>query len=233
MKEYYITNADKKQIGPIAFERLLDYGLTENSYVWTDGMADWELASKVPELRRLLRGERVEHNNISRGTNMMQPGHHRVYNDGRPRDNGYSRSDYRDRRDDYNRDDEGTTRIGAGGRTKGMVWISLLACLLPWGTLLGTFQLTGDTITFAYLSPFASTPMWTFLTPVLYLTSLFMGVMAVTQSAMTDTLLYIGDERRAKAPRTFSKFFIFLSIIASIGVAVMMVFPIIEEYMPF
>ncbi len=57
MNYYIICNG--RQIGPVSKEELLNYGLTPNSMVWTEGMPNWASAYTVPELRDLLRQRRT------------------------------------------------------------------------------------------------------------------------------------------------------------------------------
>ncbi len=51
---YFILN-NGQQEGPYAPHELLQHGLKSEALVWTEGMADWEPAWKVEELRPLLR----------------------------------------------------------------------------------------------------------------------------------------------------------------------------------
>ena len=52
MKQYYLVKANQ-QLGPFAVEQLLGNGLTPQSLVWCEGMANWAQASQVPELAPL------------------------------------------------------------------------------------------------------------------------------------------------------------------------------------
>lgn len=52
MKYYIVENG--QQAGPFAPNELLLHGLTVNSLVWCEGMANWTSASQVPELMSLL-----------------------------------------------------------------------------------------------------------------------------------------------------------------------------------
>lgn len=57
MNYYIICNG--RQIGPVPKEELLNYGLTPNSMIWTEGMPNWVSAYTVPELMDLLRQPRT------------------------------------------------------------------------------------------------------------------------------------------------------------------------------
>ena len=52
MKQYYLVK-DNQQLGPFPIEQLLGNGLTPQSLVWCEGMANWTQASQVPELAPL------------------------------------------------------------------------------------------------------------------------------------------------------------------------------------
>ena len=51
--EYYIIQNDT-QIGPLSRDQLLQAGLTAQTPVWRQGMADWKPAGELPELANLL-----------------------------------------------------------------------------------------------------------------------------------------------------------------------------------
>ncbi len=55
---YYIAE-NGKPAGPFEPNELLQHGLTVNSLVWCDGMADWAMASQVPELMTMLSGQPI------------------------------------------------------------------------------------------------------------------------------------------------------------------------------
>jgi hypothetical protein len=50
---YYLI-INQKQTGPIADEKLLEAGMTPDTYVWTTGMPDWKKASEVAALQPIL-----------------------------------------------------------------------------------------------------------------------------------------------------------------------------------
>ena len=54
MNEYFYLDAQKKQQGPVAAERLSSLGVTAETLVWTSGMADWQPAGSVEALRPFL-----------------------------------------------------------------------------------------------------------------------------------------------------------------------------------
>lgn len=54
MKQYYIIDNNGKQAGPYPGEQLRNYGITQDTYVWCDGMGqNWNKAGDVAELRPL------------------------------------------------------------------------------------------------------------------------------------------------------------------------------------
>lgn len=53
MKEYYVIIADQQR-GPFTLEQLAELGITPDTEVWTQGMADWQQAGDVAELTPLL-----------------------------------------------------------------------------------------------------------------------------------------------------------------------------------
>lgn len=50
---YYMADGNTRR-GPFPMEQLTVQGLKADSLVWRDGMADWQPADSVPELRALL-----------------------------------------------------------------------------------------------------------------------------------------------------------------------------------
>lgn len=52
MAQYYLA-VNGQQLGPFDVNQLMANGLTQNSYVWTEGMPNWAPASSVPELASL------------------------------------------------------------------------------------------------------------------------------------------------------------------------------------
>lgn len=53
MKQFFIIE-NGQNAGPMPAEQLVQHGLTPNSLVWYDGMANWTPASQVPELAQYL-----------------------------------------------------------------------------------------------------------------------------------------------------------------------------------
>lgn len=52
MAQYYLA-VDGQQVGPLEINQLIPSGMTRNSMVWTNGMANWTQAGNVPELAHL------------------------------------------------------------------------------------------------------------------------------------------------------------------------------------
>lgn len=50
---FYIDRNTNQQYGPLSSEELKRKGITQNTLVWCNGMADWTEAGKVPELSNL------------------------------------------------------------------------------------------------------------------------------------------------------------------------------------
>ena len=61
--KYYIAE-NGQQAGPFEPNELLLHGLTANSLVWCEGMANWTSASQIPELMALLSGQTFNPGNI-------------------------------------------------------------------------------------------------------------------------------------------------------------------------
>lgn len=55
--QYYMINGAGQQMGPFGKEALLTLGLTPDTLVWTQGMADWTPARNVAELNELFNQE--------------------------------------------------------------------------------------------------------------------------------------------------------------------------------
>jgi hypothetical protein len=48
--QYYVAQSDGSQIGPIDENQLLGRGVTANTLLWREGMADWKPAGQITEL---------------------------------------------------------------------------------------------------------------------------------------------------------------------------------------
>lgn len=59
MKEFYIYINDQQQ-GPFTIEQLAEMGITPETEVWTQGMADWQQAGDVAELTQLLQQQQFQ-----------------------------------------------------------------------------------------------------------------------------------------------------------------------------
>lgn len=57
MDFYIIYNG--RQVGPLPVDQLENYGLSDNSMVWSQGMPDWAPAHTVPELHHILQKGRT------------------------------------------------------------------------------------------------------------------------------------------------------------------------------
>ncbi len=66
---YYIDRNTNAQYGPFPVEELKRKGITPNTLVWSNGMADWVEAGKVPELSNLF------YNSGYSSTTPPQPGY--------------------------------------------------------------------------------------------------------------------------------------------------------------
>ena len=55
----YYLYIDDQQRGPFSIEQLAEMGITPETEVWTEGMADWKQAGDVPALTTLL--QRLEY----------------------------------------------------------------------------------------------------------------------------------------------------------------------------
>lgn len=53
MKAYFYIDSNNVQKGPVAGERLTEFGATAETPVWCDGMSDWMPAETVDELKPL------------------------------------------------------------------------------------------------------------------------------------------------------------------------------------
>lgn len=53
-KFYYYIDNQGKQCGPVEKDRLAALGVTGDTYVWAEGMADWKHASEVSDISYLL-----------------------------------------------------------------------------------------------------------------------------------------------------------------------------------
>ena len=50
MENYFYLNEKNEQKGPVSPEELIRNGVTKNSLVWKNGMAQWLPAGEVPEI---------------------------------------------------------------------------------------------------------------------------------------------------------------------------------------
>ena len=70
--KYYIAE-NGQQAGPFEPNELLLHGLTVNSLVWCEGMANWTSASQVPELMALLSGQPFNPGGVNMDLPQMPP----------------------------------------------------------------------------------------------------------------------------------------------------------------
>ena len=52
--KYFILDSNSQQLGPFSIYELKDRGIDEKTLVWTDGMADWQPAWQVEEIKKLI-----------------------------------------------------------------------------------------------------------------------------------------------------------------------------------
>ena len=70
MNAYFYIDKNNVQRGPVAGERLLEFGVTPETPVWCEGMADWMPAETVDELKSLFQ---PYNQNRQYGYNPQQP----------------------------------------------------------------------------------------------------------------------------------------------------------------
>jgi len=59
MKQYFFLDAQNQSRGPFDVERLKSFGVTADTLVWTEGMAEWQAAGSVPELAPLFQQQQA------------------------------------------------------------------------------------------------------------------------------------------------------------------------------
>lgn len=69
---YYLFINDEQR-GPYSIEQLAEMGITPETEVWTEGMADWKQAGDVPQLTALL--QRLEYERATQRTQAVPPRH--------------------------------------------------------------------------------------------------------------------------------------------------------------
>lgn len=78
MKKYYYVDSMGKQAGPVSREQFSSYGITKDTFVWCEGMSNWDKVRNIPELNvtnipptpnngYALGGQNSSSNNISGG----------------------------------------------------------------------------------------------------------------------------------------------------------------------
>lgn len=67
---------DNEQRGPYSLEQLAEMGITPETEVWTEGMADWKQAGDVPQLTALL--QRLEYERATQRPPVVPPSHAQV-----------------------------------------------------------------------------------------------------------------------------------------------------------
>lgn len=80
--EFFIIDRNGQQAGPFSFDQLVQKGISPETLVWKQGMADWTPAWKVEDLRAVL--EAVEANQSNQNTqkqevNQQQQAHQQDY----------------------------------------------------------------------------------------------------------------------------------------------------------
>lgn len=51
----YFARINRRQVGPLTLQQLLQAGVRPTSYVWCKGMPDWQPAAEVPDICRAMR----------------------------------------------------------------------------------------------------------------------------------------------------------------------------------
>ena len=68
--EFFIIDHNGQQAGPFSFDQLVQKGISPETLVWKQGMADWTPAWKVEDLRAVL--EAVEANQSNRNAQKQE-----------------------------------------------------------------------------------------------------------------------------------------------------------------
>ena len=68
--EFFIIDRNGQQAGPFSFDQLVQKGISPETLVWKQGMADWTPAWKVEDLRAVL--EAVEANQSNQNTQKQE-----------------------------------------------------------------------------------------------------------------------------------------------------------------
>lgn len=58
MEKYYYLDANRNQCGPIEVTQFANCGITDQTFVWREGMPDWKRAGELPELAAYIGGSR-------------------------------------------------------------------------------------------------------------------------------------------------------------------------------
>ena len=70
--EFFIIDRNGQQAGPFSFDQLVQKGISPETLVWKQGMADWTPAWKVEELRAVLEATEANQSNpIVMNTNLL------------------------------------------------------------------------------------------------------------------------------------------------------------------
>lgn len=72
--EFFIIDRNGQQAGPYSFDQLVQKGISPETLVWKQGMADWTPAWKVEELRAVLEAVEANQNNQSNRNAQKQEG---------------------------------------------------------------------------------------------------------------------------------------------------------------
>lgn len=68
--EFFIIDNNGQQAGPFSMDQLVQKGISPETLVWKQGMADWTPAWKVEDLRAVL--EAVEADKVNQNSNQNQ-----------------------------------------------------------------------------------------------------------------------------------------------------------------
>ena len=72
--EFFIIDHNRQQAGPFSFDQLVQKGISPETLVWKQGMADWTPAWKVEDLRAVLEAVEANQNNQSNRNAQKQEG---------------------------------------------------------------------------------------------------------------------------------------------------------------
>ena len=208
MDAYYMILPDKSRIGPLTASQLLQKGMTPESPVWHEGLADWCAAKEVPALASLLA-------NPSRAVRSSV-----VFVD---EDAAVSNPESGDI-------DEPEEQPSASSRIIFPSVVTIIEACVPWILFMLFYDSISSNVMFGGINQiYEANIFWPITFAGVYMFCVLFGLMAILSAARADRCEALGLNAKARKSRGKISAWLFFSAIFCLASLFIMLFPIILD----